>query len=86
MKTSDFDYDLPPDRIAAHPIEPRDAARMLHVGTGLADRRVGDLPNLLRAGDVLVVNDTKVIPARLTGRRGAAKIEITLHRREEAGT
>jgi S-adenosylmethionine:tRNA ribosyltransferase-isomerase len=79
MHVADFDFDLPPDRIAQHPARPRDAARLLHVSCdGLADRLVRDLPALLRAGDVLVVNDTRVIPAQLTARRGAARIGITL--------
>ena len=71
MRLSDFDYDLPPSRIAQHPIEPRDAARLL-VDRGSADaehRHVSDLASLLAPGDVLVVNDTKVIPARLRLRR-----------------
>jgi S-adenosylmethionine:tRNA ribosyltransferase-isomerase len=79
MRLADFDFDLPQDRIAQHPARPRDAARLLHVGRdGLADRQVRDLPELLRRGDVLVVNDTRVIPAQLTARRGAARIGITL--------
>jgi S-adenosylmethionine:tRNA ribosyltransferase-isomerase len=79
MRLADFDFDLSPDRIAQHPARPRDAARLLHVSRdGLADRLVRDLPALLRAGDVLVVNDTGVIPAQLTARRGAARIGITL--------
>src|SRR5581483_4124795 len=74
-----FDFDLPQDRIAQHPARPRDAARLLHVSrNGLADGVVRDLPRLLRAGDVLVVNDTRVIPAQLTAQRGAARIGITL--------
>jgi S-adenosylmethionine:tRNA ribosyltransferase-isomerase len=84
MRTDDFDFDLPRDLIAQHPVEPRDRARLLHVGAGaegagLADHRVGDLPDLLRPGDLLVTNDTKVIPARLAGRRGTAGVEVTLH-------
>jgi S-adenosylmethionine:tRNA ribosyltransferase-isomerase len=79
MRLADFDFDLPQDRIAQHPANPRDAARLLHVSRDrLADRAVRDLPGLLRAGDVLVVNDTRVIPAQLTARRGAARIGITL--------
>ena len=79
MRLSDFDFDLPQDRIAQHPARPRDAARLLHVcRDGLADGRVRDLPELLRRGDVLVVNDTRVIPAQLTARRGSARIGITL--------
>ena len=71
MRLADFDFDLPPDRIAQHPARPRDAARLLHVSRdGVADRMVRDLPALLRPGDVLVVNDTRVIPAQLTARRG----------------
>lgn len=81
MSLADFDYDLPPERIAAEPARPRDAARLLHVApNGLHDRQIRDLPSLLRAGDCLVVNDTRVIPARLEGRRGAARIGITLDR------
>ena len=80
MKVADFDFDLPRKLIAARPMEPRDAARLLVIGAGLTDRRVSDLPQLLRPGDILVVNDTRVIPARLYGKRGAAKVEITLHK------
>ena len=78
MRTDAFDFDLPADRIAQRPASPREAARLLEVGAGLRDFAVGDLPGLLRPGDALVVNDTKVIPARLIGRRGAARIEATL--------
>ena len=71
MRLADFDFDLPPDRIAQHPARPRDAARLLHVARdGFADRVVSDLPMLLRPGDVLVANDTRVIPAQLL--RGVA--------------
>lgn len=80
MRVDEFDFELPRALIAEHPIEPRDAARLLLVGDTIADRNIRDLPQLLRAGDVLVANDTRVIPARLTGRRGAATIEVTLHR------
>ena len=73
MRTALFDFELPPDRIALRPVSPRDAARLLVVRPGqvpeLEDRGMRDLPDLLRAGDALVVNDTKVIPARLRGRR-----------------
>ncbi len=79
MRLADFDFDLPPDRIAQHPARPRDASRLLHVARdGMTDRRVRDLPMLLREGDVLVVNDTKVIPAQLVAWRGEARIGITL--------
>lgn len=84
MKVSDFDFALPPEAIAQQPVAPRDAARLLHVGGPggdmLADHRVSDLPRLLRCGDLLVLNDTKVIPGRLRVRRGDASIEITLLR------
>ncbi|HYM72582.1 MAG TPA: tRNA preQ1(34) S-adenosylmethionine ribosyltransferase-isomerase QueA [Stellaceae bacterium] len=80
MRLADFDFDLPRGLIADRPAEPRDAARLLVVPAagGLSDRRIGDLPGLLRPGDLLVCNDTKVIPARLVGRRGAAAVAITL--------
>src|SRR6266481_92348 len=90
MRTALFDFELPSDRIALRPVSPRDAARLLVVRPGstpeLDDRSVRDLPDLLRAGDALVVNDTKVIAARLRGRRigrGAMEpaIEATLHQR-----
>jgi S-adenosylmethionine:tRNA ribosyltransferase-isomerase len=80
MRVDDFDFDLPRQLIAAHPAEPRDAARLLAVGSTLHDRVIGDLPLLLRRGDLLVFNDTRVIPARLVGSRGSACIEVTLHR------
>jgi len=82
MKTADFDFDLPADRIAEHPVKPRDAARLLDVAEHLHDRIVRDLPSLLEPGDLMVVNDTRVIPARLDGRRGDVRVEITLHKRE----
>ena len=86
MKTELFDFRLPAAQIAMRPAAPRDAARMLcvHPG-GLADRRVSDLPGELRRGDILVVNDTRVIPAQLAGRRGAARVSVTLHRRLGGG-
>jgi S-adenosylmethionine:tRNA ribosyltransferase-isomerase len=80
MRASDFDFDLPADRIAHHPARPRDAARLLVVGERLEDRHVRDLPDLLRPGDILVANDTRVIPAQLAAWRGAARIGITLDR------
>src|SRR6056297_681897 len=82
MKLSDFDFDLPEHLIAQHPADPRDSARLLHVPPvgAFSDLSVQDLPSLLQPGDVLVVNDTRVIPARLTGRRGEAKVEVTLHK------
>ena len=87
MRVELFDFELPEDRIALRPAVPRDAARMLHVDTAghLHDRAVRDLPELLRPGDVLVFNDTKVIPAQLSGirRRGeaVASVSATLHMR-----
>jgi S-adenosylmethionine:tRNA ribosyltransferase-isomerase len=82
MRIEDFDFDLPRELIAPHPCEPRDGARLLFIPAsgGREDRQVKDLPALLRPGDLLVFNDTKVIPARLVGRRGEAMIEITLCR------
>ncbi|MBE7185446.1 MAG: tRNA preQ1(34) S-adenosylmethionine ribosyltransferase-isomerase QueA [Methylobacterium mesophilicum] len=87
MRVDAFDFDLPEERIALRPAAPREAARLLVVkpGEGLADRSVGDLPELLQPGDLLVFNDTKVIPAQLEGlrRRGdaSARVEATLHMR-----
>jgi S-adenosylmethionine:tRNA ribosyltransferase-isomerase len=86
LSAADYDFYLPPELIAQEPARPRDAARLLHVaGNRLADRRVWDLPALLRPGDVMVVNDTRVIPARLSARRGAARIEVLLNRNEGEG-
>jgi S-adenosylmethionine:tRNA ribosyltransferase-isomerase len=84
---SDFDFPLPRELIADHPVEPREAARLLHIPAtgGFDDRHIADLPELLRAGDLLICNDTKVIPARLVATRGAATIEVTLHRDEGGG-
>ena len=73
-----FDFQLPAERIAQHPARPRDSARLLHVGSRLSDHVVRDLPALLRPGDLLVANDTKVIPAQLSARRGEARIGLTL--------
>ncbi|RAK61332.1 tRNA preQ1(34) S-adenosylmethionine ribosyltransferase-isomerase QueA [Phenylobacterium hankyongense] len=87
MQLADFDFDLPEDRIALRPASPRDSARLLVVepGQALRDLQVRDLPGLLRAGDILVLNDTRVIPARLKGvrRREATsmRVEATLHKR-----
>jgi S-adenosylmethionine:tRNA ribosyltransferase-isomerase len=90
MRTDLFDFDLPADRIALRPAQPRDTSRLLVVRPGqaaeLEDGRIADLPDLLQPGDCLVVNDSKVIPARLTGRRigrgdTEPAIEATLHKR-----
>jgi len=78
-----FDFVLPPENIALRPVSPRDSARMLVAGPSgdFGERHVRDLPQLLRAGDVLVFNDTRVIPAQLEGIRGEARIGATLHKR-----
>lgn len=90
MKVAEFDFDLPEDRIALEPARPRDSARLLHVAaSGLADRIVRDLPQLLLPGDLLVLNDTKVIPAQLEGVRparpagggDAVTVDVTLLKR-----
>ena len=88
MLVDAFDFVLPPERIALRPAEPRESARLLCIMpndmTPFIDSQIGSLPTLLRAGDCLVVNDTKVLPARLNGtrRRGdaVAGIEATLHK------
>lgn len=92
MKTADFDFDLPEDRIALRPVEPRDSARFLVARDGqLEDRIVRELPDFLRPGDALVFNDTRVIPARLSGERQRegeegqtliVPVEATLHHRD----
>jgi len=82
VKVDLFDFELPPERIALRPVEPREEARLLQVSdAGLADLTIAGFPDLLRPGDMLVVNDTKVIPARLKGRRDTARVEVTLHMR-----
>ena len=83
MRVDLFDFELPPERIALRPVRPRDSARMLVVEgeQPFADKIVRDLPDVLRPGDVLVFNDTRVIPAQLEGTRGEARIGATLHKR-----
>ena len=83
MRVDLFDFDLPAERIALRPVAPRDSARLLHIHgqQGLSDHVVRDLPDLLRKGDCLIFNDTRVIPAQLEGTRGDAKIGATLHKR-----
>lgn len=86
MRVADFDFDLPSERIALRPAVPRETAKLLVVGHGFSDKTVADLPSLLRSGDVLVFNDTRVIPAALTGQRvgrlgTTPKIEALLHMR-----
>jgi S-adenosylmethionine:tRNA ribosyltransferase-isomerase len=86
MRVDDFDFYLPNECIAAAPASPRDTARLLHVtASALLDRGISDLPALLAPGDALVLNDTRVIPARLHGMRGAAKVEILLHKSRGSG-
>ena len=83
MRVDLFDFDLPTDRIALRPVSPRDSAKLLLVNpAGVADHYVTELPQLLRSGDCLVFNDTRVIPAQLEGRRSEARIGATLHKRE----
>ncbi len=92
MRVSDFDFDLPERLIALHPVEPRDSARLLVVDPmlGLSDRHVPDLVQLLQPGDVLVVNDTRVLPAELRGLRirgeHQATVSFNLHKRVDANT
>jgi S-adenosylmethionine:tRNA ribosyltransferase-isomerase len=91
MRVADFDFDLPNERIALRPMVPREAAKLLQVGHALTDCHVGDLPRLLRAGDCLVFNNTKVIPAALQGKRigrhgTTPKIEMLLHQRVDGVT
>lgn len=87
MQLSEFAYELPAERIATEPARPRDSARLLHVtASALHDHLVRDLPTLLRPDDLLVVNNTKVIPAQLTARRGEARIGITLDRQIADGS
>ena len=84
IKLEAFDYDLPTQCIATHPARPREAAKLLDMvsANALTDRHMRDFPDLCQPGDVIVVNNTSVIPARLTGYRGAAKISVTLHKCE----
>lgn len=87
MKVDLFDFELPPERIATRPVTPRDTARLLVVeGDAITDSAVKALPEWLREGDVMVFNNTRVIPARLLGKRGEAKVEVTLHKRLASDT
>ena len=80
MRVDQFDFTLPPERIAVAPVSPRDAARLLHVrAAALVDRTVRDLPELLNPGDILVFNDSRVIPARLYATVGDRRVELLLH-------
>ncbi len=92
MRVDDFDFELPQDLIALHPVEPRDSARLLVVrpGEALVDAVVTDLTKWLRVGDVLVVNDTRVLPAELTGTRlrgeNRSQVSFNLHKRVDPQT
>lgn len=86
LQTEDFDFDLPPENIATEPARPRESAKLLEIGEIVVDRTVADLPSLLVPGDIVVINDTRVIPARLRGTRRGAKVEVTLHKAEPDGT
>ncbi len=80
MLVSEFNFDLPKNLIASHPASPRDSAKLLCISKKNLDRKISDLPLILKKGDLLVFNDTKVIPARILGKRGEAKIEVMLHK------
>ena len=86
MRRADFTYELPPELIAQHPLATRSASRLLCLdgaGGGLSDRRFTDLPDLLDPGDLLVINDTRVIPARIFGaKESGGKVEMLLERVE----
>ena len=87
MKLIDFDFALPVEAIAQKPVEPRDMAKLLDcTSDSLRDKHIYDLPELLQPGDLLIVNNTKVIPAQLTGRIGAGHVGITLHKREDSAS
>lgn len=86
MRVDDFDFDLPRELIAQRPVSPRDASKLLRIDTDLSDHTFADLPEFLNSGDLLVFNNTRVIPARLKGKRGQASVEITLHKHESADT
>lgn len=86
MRVDIFDYDLPVEKIATSPARPRDASRLLDLTGGkLADKTILDLPGIFQPNDLLVINDTRVIPSRLNGLRDSVKIEITLHKQIENG-
>lgn len=85
MKTELFNFELPESLIADRPANPRDSARMLVVDDAMQDMRICDLPSFLKPGDVMVFNDTRVIPARLFGKRGQSNIEILLHKKKHEG-
>ena len=81
MNPADFHFDLPPELIAQQALADRTASRLLHLGAGLEDLHFHDLPGLLHAGDLLVANDTRVLPARLFGQKATGgKVELLLER------
>lgn len=84
MRVERFDFHLPPERIAYQPATPRESAKLLHVSHMLADRTIADLPDLLNAGDIVVFNNSKVIPARLFTQE--KQVEVLLHRKRGDGT
>src|SRR6187551_3465796 len=85
MRVDLFDYDLPPALVAQAPVQPRDAARLLLVDDGpRRETLVRELPGLLRPGDLVVLNDTRVLPTRFFGRRDAVAVEVTLVERIDA--
>ena len=88
MRVDLFDFELDKELIAKEPANPRDASRLMDVTQDdkIIDRHFYDLPDILQKGDVLVFNDTKVIPARLYGRRGEAEVEVTLYHPENGQT
>ena len=87
MRVDQFDFSLPAHLIADRPAMPRDSARLLHVSSDqIADRSVGDLPQILQHGDVLVLNDTRVVPVRLHGSRGEIDVELLIHQQADDGT
>ncbi|WP_420549190.1 tRNA preQ1(34) S-adenosylmethionine ribosyltransferase-isomerase QueA [Curvivirga sp.] len=87
MKVELFDFDLPQENIAQQPVFPRDHSRMLLcLNKELNDQQVFNLPDFLQPGDLIVCNDTKVIPTRLFGKRGEAGVEVTLHKQEASDT
>ena len=85
MNLTDFDFDLPPMLIAQHPVRPRDVARLLVVDEQVRDCAMRELTDVLRPGDLLVLNDTKVLPTRLFGRRGDVAVQVTLIEEKDAG-
>lgn len=86
METDSFDFKIPKRLITQKPITPRDSARLLYVGNKLKDLNVQDLPKFIKKKNILVLNDTKVIPARFLGQKKTASIEITLHKSNDNGT